>query len=166
MVRPSFIKGLKDEELTLWEIIYEGIWYCKPMIFLRKIGRFLKALPDYIKICWNNEDWDYEGIYNFIEMYLKRLRKCISEDTWHTEHCVKREIQQIDLVLAHLDRYRNWPNYYEWPEPIHQENENGTYSIIYREEDKPKCELVHKMETKHYEAFWRLFKKYHSNWWT
>ena len=51
MVRPSFIKGLKDEELTLWEIIYEGIWYCKPMIFLRKIGRFLKALPDYIKIC-------------------------------------------------------------------------------------------------------------------
>ena len=46
MVRPSFIKGLKDEELTLWEIIYESIWYCKPMIFLRKIGRFLKALPD------------------------------------------------------------------------------------------------------------------------
>lgn len=166
MVRKTFIKELQDIKLTVWDKIIDVLWYNKFAIFLRKIGRFILRLPNYVNVCWKNEDWDYEGFYNLIELHCNRLKKAIKEDTWHVPHGVKRELQQIDLTLAHLDRYRNWPNYYEWPEPIHEKLPNGCYTIKYKPEDEAQCDYVHKMELKHYEAFWRLLKKYHTNWWT
>lgn len=169
MVRRYFIKSLDidgDEKMTILDYIYDFIFYNKVSIFLRKLGRFILRLPSYIKLCWSNETWDYEGFYDFVEMYLKQLRKAQEKDTWHEEHGRKRAIQQIDLTLAHLDRFRNWPNYYEWPEPIHKQLPDGFWTIEYKKEDKSKIEYVHKMEEKHFNAFWRLLKKYLSNWWT
>lgn len=45
------------------------------MIFLRHLGRFLKRLPKWLKLCWRTENWDYESIYDFIEMQLKEMKK-------------------------------------------------------------------------------------------
>ena len=75
-------------------------------------------------------------------------------------------IKQIDNTLFHLDHYKNWPKYYEWPDPIHKQLPNGNWTLEYKEEDKPKCDLVHKMEEEHYETFWKFLKEYHCNWWT
>ena len=169
MVRPSFIKSLNidgDCKMSIKDWIIEIVWYNEPMVFLRKCGRFLLRLPSYLKLCWMNEPWDFEGLYNFIEVFLKQQRKCQEQDTWHVEHGKQRAIQQIDCTLAHLDRFRNWPNYWEWPEPQHIKLPDGCYTIKYKPEDEPKCELVHRMEEKHYNKFWNMLRKYHNNWWT
>lgn len=172
MVRRSFIREITDQKMELIDKLHDLLFYNKPICFVRHVGRFLVRLPDYLKLCWENETWDYEGLYNFIEVFLKQLRKAQEEDTWHAPHGIHRAIQQIDLTLAHLDRYRNWPNYYEWPEPRFEETENhpkyGRLSkIVYDDPDaEEKMNLVHRMEEKHYNAFWRLLKKYHNNWWT
>lgn len=166
MVRKSFIKSLNDEEMTLWETVVEYICYNPVVICLRKIGRFLLRLPRWLVVCWKTEAWDYEGIYYFLGMFLKDLHKAQKEDTWHVEHETKRRAQQIELVLAHLDRYMNWFDYYKWPEAIHTQNLDGTYSITYAPEDEKQCEYVHKMEEKHFNKFWDLLKKWHTGWWT
>lgn len=165
-MRNSFIKEINEEEITIWDKITDFLFYNNLVLFIRKLGRFILRLPSYIKLCWKDEPWDFEGLYDYVEYYLKQRRKEFEKDTWHTPHCVKRGIQQIDLTLAHLDRFRNWPDYYEWPEPIHKQTEDGLWTIEYKKEDEPKCEYIHKMEIKHYNAFWRLLKKYHNNWWT
>ena len=166
MVRPSFIKGLLNQELTLFEKIYESICYNEPVCTFIKFGRFLKRLPKWIKLCWKTENWDFEGIYDFIEMQLKEMRKAQEQDTWHAEHGKHRAIQQIDCTLGHLDRFRNWPKYWEWPDAIHEQLPDGNWTIKYRPEDEPKCDLVHKMEEKHFNKFWYMMKKYLHNWWT
>lgn len=119
MVRPSFIKSLcidGEDKMTIKDRLIEIFWYNRLMMFFRHFGRFLKRLPKWLKLCWKTENWDYEGVYDFIEMQLKEMKKAQEKDTWHTPHGVKRAIQQIKCTLVHLDKYRNWQDYYEWPE--------------------------------------------------
>ena len=81
--------------------------------------------------------------------------------------------RKFTVLLAHLDRYRNWTDYYEWPESHMEECEEKDpkygklYHIVYDDpKAKEKIQLVHKMEEKHYNKFWYMLKKYHKNWWT
>ena len=66
-------------------------------------------------------------------MQLKEIKKAQEKDTQHEPHSVKRAIQQIECTLAHLDRYRNWQNYYEWPESHTEEckEEDPKYGKLY-----------------------------------
>ena len=176
MVRPSFIKSLDidgDNKMTVKAWLVEIFWYNRPMIFFRRLGRFIQRLPKWLKLCWKTENWDYESIYDFIEMQLKEMKKAQEKDTWHAPHNVKRAIQQIKCTLAHLDRYKNWTDYYEWPESHMEKCEEKDpkygklYHIVYDDpKAKEKIKLVHKMEEKHYNKFWYMLKKYHKNWWT
>ncbi len=175
MIRPSFIKSLNidgDDKMPVKDWLIEIFWDNKPIIFLRHFGRFLKRLPKWLKLCWNTESRDYESIYDFIEMQLKEMQKAQEKDTLHSPHGVKRAIQQIQCTLAHLDRYRNWQNYYEWPESHTEECEEDSkygklYHIVYdNSKANEKIQLVHRMEDKHYNKFWYMLKKYHKNWWT
>lgn len=167
MVRKSFLKSLNDEKLNLFDIIEDKLLYNPIAIWIRHVFRFMKRLPKYLRLCWINESWDYEGIYNFIEMFLKELYQAQLEDTWHVPRETRRRALQIKCTLEHLDRFRNWPNYYEWPEHKTEQLENGCYTIVY---DDPKAQdmidVVHKMEQKHYDKFWNMLKKYHTGWWT
>ena len=108
MVRHSFIKSLDidgDNKMTVKAWLVEIFWYNRPMIFFRRLGIFIQRLPKWLKLCWKTENWDYESIYDFIEMQLKEMKKAQEKDTWHAPHNVKRAIQQIKCTLAHLDRY-------------------------------------------------------------
>jgi hypothetical protein len=167
MVRKAFLKSLNDETLTLWESIQDKLLYNDLSCFIKHIFRFLKRLPKYIKLCWINESWDYEGLYNFIDMFLQELYQAQLEDTWHVPRETKRRALQIKCTLAHLDRFRNWPNYYEWPDPTMKELDDGNFTVTYNDpQAQEKMDFVHKMEQKHYEKFWKLLKQYHQGWWT
>ena len=64
MVRPSFIKSLDidgDNKLTVKARLVEIFWYNRPMIFFRRLGRFIQRLPKWLKLCWKTENWDYES---------------------------------------------------------------------------------------------------------
>ena len=137
MVRKLWVKSITEERVKLLDKIHDAVCYNEPVTFLRKIGRFLKRLPEYLKLCWNDEPWDYEGLYNYIEYFGRARIKALEEDTWHTKHCTNRAIQQIKCTLGHLDRYRNWPNYWEWPEPEHIKLPDGCYTLKYKQEDEP-----------------------------
>ena len=100
-------------------------------------------------------------------MFLQELYQAQLQDTWHVPTETKRRALQIKCTLAHLDRFRNWPDYYEWPDPIMKELPDGNFAVTYNDpQAQEKMDFVHKMEQKHYEKFWYMLKKYHTGWWT
>ena len=169
MVRPSFIKSLNtDNKMTIKDWIVEIVWYNQPCIFLRRVGRFILRIIRWIPVLWKQEEWDFGYTYDILEHKIKEIRKCVSEDTWHTEDCVKEELEQIDSVLEHLDKFRNWPNYVEVPDPMNRwvKNEDGTRTLEFTEEEHKAYQKANEFEEEHYNAFWDEMKKNSGNWWT
>lgn len=172
MVRPSFIKSLKiDDDMTIMDWVVEIFWYNQPMIFLRRFGRFIKRLFRWIPVLWKQEEWDFGYTYDILKLKLQEIRNDISKDTWHTEDCVKEELQQIDSVLDHLDKYRNWPDYIQIPNPPKgfqrtTPTKDGTYQLHFTEEEHKAYQKVHEFEEEHYNAFWDELKQNSGNWWT
>ena len=169
MVRPSFIKGLVDEDMSIKDWLVEILFYNDFACFLRRIGRFILRIGRWIPVLWKQEEWDFAYIYDLLIMKMKELRKSISEDTWHHEDCVKEELEQIDSCLDHLDKYLNWPNYIKVPIASFDrwvDNEDGTKSLEFSEEEHEAYQKANEFEQEHYDAFWDEFVKYHRNWWT
>ena len=140
---------------------------------MRKIFRFIKRLIRWLPTIWNNEDWDYEYLYDLIELKLKEFLKAQEEDTWHVETETKRRAKQIRICLARLDRFRNWTEYYEYPmdDIKHVEIEDPKYGKCYRlEHTNPENEKqrlgAHVFEQKNYDKFWKDFLQWHQGWWT
>ena len=175
MVRPSFIKSLNidgDDKMTIKDWIVEIFCYNDFSCFIRRIGRFILRLIRWIPILWNQEEWDFSYIYDMIEMKMKELRKEISEDTWHTEDCVKEELQQIDECLDHLDKHRNWTKYIKIPETPKDWDEfpldekTGLHGWNCTPEQHEAFKKANEFETDNFNKFWEKFVKYHTNWWT
>lgn len=169
MIRPSFIKELQELPMTLKDWIIEIFCYNPISRFLKKIWRFILRLFRWLPLLWNQEEWDYEYVYDLIEMKMKELRKEMSKDFWHDQKVVQKSIKQINICLAHLDRWRNWTNYYYYPmdDVYHESTENGCYQMKYSSEVKEKQRLgAHDFEQNHYNKFWRDFLKWHQGWWT
>ena len=82
---------------------------------IRHIGRFVKRLPSYIKLAWQQENWDYEYMYDMLEFKMKELYQGLCEDKRHAKHEVERRKLQIRVCLRRLDRYRNWDTYVDFP---------------------------------------------------
>lgn len=174
MVRPSFIKSLNingDSKMTIKDWIIEIVWYNQPCIFLRRVGRFILRLMRWIPILWNQEEWDFGYTYDILKHKIKEIRKCVSEDTWHTEECVKEELEQIDSVLTHLDKFRNWPDYIDIPDPPEgfertTPTEDGLHRMNWFEGEREAFRKADEFEEEHYNAFWNEMKEHSGNWWT
>lgn len=174
MIRPSFLKSLNidcDDEMTFKDWIVEIICFNDFSCFIRRIYRFIHRLFRWIPVLWEQEEWDFGYTYDILKLRLEELRKNISEDTWHTEECVKEELKQIDSCLSHLDKFRNWPSYIEipdYPEGFEEftPTEDGMYSWNSTPERDAAFKKAHEFESKHYKAFWNELKKNSNNWWT
>lgn len=170
-MRKLFIKELKDVKITLLDKLEDIIFYNKFSIFLQHLFRFIKRLPKWIKVAWNNEDWDYGYLYDLIELKLKDFLKAQEEDTWHLG--TERRIKEIKITLARLDRYRNWTKYYDYPmeDIIHVKIEDPKYGTCYRmehtnpENEKQRLGAID-FEQHNYDKFWKDFMRWHQNWWT
>lgn len=162
---------LLKETLNWREQILDGICYSKIGIFIQHIFRFIIRLPKYIKLAWKQEDWDYEYLYDLIEMKLKEFLKAQEEDTWHVEKETKRRAKQIRICLAYLDRYRNWPDYYDYPtddiKSIDSPDGSGYKRRIstnkYNEIKRKGADTYEKFN---YDMFWKRFLQWHHGWWT
>ena len=174
MVRPSFIKSLNidgDDKMTIKDWI-EELFYHEPFNYIRRFGRFIARVIRWIPVLWKQEEWDFGYTYDILEHKIKEIRKCVSEDTWHTEDCVKEELQQIDSVLEHLDKFRNWTKYIDIPEtpkdfeefPI--DEETGLHRWECTQEQHEAYQKANEFEEEHYNAFWDEMKKNSGNWWT
>ena len=167
-MRKSFIKDLKDEKLTIGDRLEDLLLYNRFSIFLRKIGRFILRLIRWIPLLYKQEEWDYEYIYDILELKMKELQKSISKDTWHTEHCVKRELLQIKVCLSRLDRFRNWDKYIDVPDEEMKfvPTEDGYNKLEMSEEYNNAIRQGIEFEKKNYNKFWNDFVLWHNNWWT
>lgn len=144
MIKPSFIKGLNEEEMTFKDYIVEFLFYNKFSSFLRRFNRFVSRVMRWLPVLWNQEEWDYEYIYDLLAMKMKELRTSMSRDTWHDQKDVQKGIKQIDICLLRLDRWRNWPDYYDYPieDIVHVPTENGCYRLEYTSEEMKSNVLV------------------------
>lgn len=170
-MRQLFVKQILAKEITLIDRVMDCILYNPVAIYIQHIIRFLKRLPKWLRLCWKTENWDYEGIYDFIEMQLPEMLKAQEEDDIHVPSEVNKRIKQIKLVLEHLKRYREPFDYYEWPEihtvPSGECKGQTTYRMEFVDADgEEKAKRFHELEAKHYEKFWKLFKQWHQGWWT
>lgn len=149
------------------EGILDKLLYNSLTIGIRHTWRFLKRLPKYIKLAWQQEDWDYEYLYDLIEMKLKEFQKAQENDDRHEGSW--KYVRQIKVTLARLDRYRNWTNYYEYPmEDIKWVPcDNNCLRMEHTNEENEKQRLgAITFEQKNYDKFWKDFLKYHQHWWT
>lgn len=120
-------------------------------------------------VLWEQEEWDFSDIYALLIIKMKDIRKGMAKDTWHDQKSVQRGIKQIDICLARLDRYLNWPNYYDYPtEDLYMEStEEGYLRLCHASEKNEKQRSgAHLFEEKNYNKFWKDFMKWHQNWWT
>ena len=170
MIRPSFIKEITEDNMTIKDWIIEILWYNNFSCFLRKIGRFILRLIRWIPVLYEQEEWDYEYIYDMLKLKMIELKENISKDTWHKERGVKRSLLQINVCLSRLDRFQNWDQYIKIPE-VNWELEQGNrmYFLCSKEESEEYDEAILKgieFEKKNYKKFWEDFIKWHNNWWT
>lgn len=168
MIRPSFKKDVLDIKLHIKDYIVEWVWYNPVSIKLRHLGRYLKRIITWAPVMWKSENWDYEYIYDLMELKMKELLTAQREDDIHDPKEVKRCIRQLEITLARMDRFRNWPNYYDYPTDDFKwvPCENGCVRLEHTDPDKDKQRLgAHDFETYNYNKFWKDFLKWHQNWW-
>ena len=131
---------------------------------LRKFGRFIIRLFKWIPILWKQEDWDYEYIYDLMEVKMKEIQNCLRKDTLHVGN--NRHIREINICLAYMDRFRNWDKYVELPEDASWGERGLKFSN--NTTKKYRKSLVKKMisfETDNFNMFWKRFIQWHKNWW-
>lgn len=133
---------------------------------LRKFIRFIKRLCCWLPVLWKQEDWDYDYLYDLIEIKLKEIRECLDKDTLVIDS--KKHVKQINICLAYLDRYRNWENYIEFPhdEIKFEKLENGCSRMITSTKTNITCKKAHAFEKFNYDMFWKRFLQWHQHWWS
>ena len=166
MIRPSF---LRNGIMTVKDYIVELIAFSSFSCFLRRAGRFILRLRRWIPVLWKQEEWDYEFIYDHIELKMKELRDNMSKDVWHDQKEVRKGIKQIDICLQRLDRWRDWPKYYDYPmgDIACEEVEGGFLKPVSTNPENEKQRLgAVVFEQKNYDKFWKDFLAWHRGWWT
>ena len=156
------------EELNIGDKLEDLLFYNRFSIFFRKSFRFIKRLPTWIGLCWNQENWDIDYLYDLIEFKMKELLKAQEHDTIHLQKDVKRRIRQIKICLAYLDRYRNSVNYYDYPtdDIIFEPCENNCSKMIYTNKyNEIKRKGIISYEKFNYDMFWKRFLQWHNSWW-
>lgn len=128
-------------------------------VLLKHTIRFIKRLPSYIKLAWQQENWDYEYMYDMLEFKMKELYQGLCEDKWHVKSEVERCKLQIKVCLRRLDNYRNWDTHVDFPTDDLVSKET---SFVNREKRKKAFDY----RIKNYNKFWSDFIKWHQNWWT
>lgn len=169
MIRPSFLKQIQELPMTIKDWFIEITFFNSLSNFLRRIYRFILREIRWIPVLWNQEEWDFEYMYDLLEMKMKELRKNMSKDIWHDQKVVQKSIKQIDICLARLDRWRNWGKYYYYPmcDIVHIPTENGCYRMDYTSEANEKQRYgAMFFEQKNYDKFWKDFLAWHRGWWT
>ena len=162
MIKPSFIKAVRAHVVEL--LLYNDF-----SCFLRRIGRFILRLFRWIPALWNQEEWDSAYIYDLLELKMRELHMNMSNDTWHDQKSVKRGLRQIEICLMRLNRWRNWPEYYNYPmdDIIHVKTGNGMLQPISTSAENEEQRLgAIKFEQKNYDKFWKDFLAWHRGWWT
>ena len=128
-------------------------------VLLKHTIRFIKRLPSYIKLAWQQENWDYEYMYDMLEFKMKELYQGLCEDKWHVKSEVERCKLQIKVCLRRLDNYRNWDTHVDFPTDDLVSKET---SFVNREKRKKAFDY----RIKNYNKFWSDLIKWHQNWWT
>lgn len=170
MVRPSFIKSIQGLPMTIKDWTVEILCHNRFSCFLRRFGRFIIREIRWIPVLWNQEDWDFEYIYDLLEVKMKELRRDMSKDYWHDQKSVQRGIRQIDICLERLKRWRYSSNFYDFPtDDVYYEptEEDGCSILKYSSEENEKKRLgFFDFEKKNYDKFWKDFLAWHQGWWT
>lgn len=167
-MRNLTIKELQGKAIDFFDILDDKIFYCGLACFIRHCFRFTKRLKTWIPLIWNQENWDFEYLYDLIEFKLKEFIQAQEQDYLHEQKGVQRRIRQIKICLAYLDRYRNWPNYYDYPmdDIEHVKTETG-YTLKHTNSiNEAKRKGVHAYEKFNYDMFWKRFMQWHQGWWT
>ena len=169
MIKPSFLKDMQELPMTIKDWIIEIVCFNPLSSFIRKFWRFILREIRWTPVLWNQEDWDFEYIYDLLEFKMKEIRKDMSKDIWHDQKVVQKSIKQIDICLARLDRFRNWTNYYYYPmdDVFHVPTKDGCYKLDYTSEANEKQrDGVNLFKQGNYNKFWKDFLAWHRGWWT
>ena len=130
---------------------------------IRKFGRFIVRIIRWMPIIWKQEDWDFEYMYDLLEIKMKDIQNCLRKDKLHVGS--DKHVREISICLGYMDRYRNSDKYLEKPAYAkHMEVEDiltnlGEYRIT------SFANKYINFEKENFRMFWKCFVKWHTNWW-
>lgn len=130
---------------------------------IRKFGRFILRLIKWFPILWKQEDWDFEYMYDLLEIKMKELRECLRKDTLHVNSDL--HAREISICLAYMDRFRHWDDYIEKSDKLKSMEIEEIHSKLgeYRVKEYVRKNVA--FEKDNYDMFWKCFIKWHRNWW-
>lgn len=169
MIRPSFIKTVNGEDMTLLDNIKETILFNPVVTPIRRNFISLLRLIRWTPVIWKQQDWDYEGIYSLLEQKMKDLYKELEKDTWHDPKEIQKCLKQLRVCLKRVAIVQNWPEFYDYPaDDINWEpTEDGCQRMTHTSEanEKERQRVSDKIDNNQ-KNFWKSFVKWHENWWT
>ena len=139
--------------------------------YLGKIARSF----EFMKMGWNNEDWDYDYLLDLIEYKAKRIAKHISEHDIIIEEDQNKIVQQVEELCEHIKNYRNPEALVPEPFEVDYILEGNGFKAVrrdtgdWKEEDEKvhtdRIKEVWKKEDEEWHAIWQTLDEHARGWW-
>lgn len=133
---------------------------------LRKFGRFIIRLFKWLPVLWKQEDWDYEYMYDLMQIKMEALLECVRKDDIHLN--ADRTARQISICLEYFKRMRNPEEYVYIPTEqvtfVKSDSDNLTQMKTTKYFSR-QCKKCNSFEKFNYDMFWKRFVQWHRKWW-
>jgi len=132
---------------------------------LRKFGRFINRLYRWISVLWKQEEWDYEYLYDVMQIKMEELLKCLKEDKLHLN--AGKRAKQLAICLEYFKRMRNPEDYVYIPveDVTFAKLPNGSSEMKMTPYFSRQCKKCREFEKFNYDMFWKRFVQWHTKWW-
>lgn len=131
---------------------------------IKRIYEFIKRLIRWMPVLWGQVEYDIHCVYDLMEFKMKEIRTALEHDTLHVGN--DRYIRQINICLAHLDRYRHWEKYIDFDTNLEFEpTDDGFYRLKPNKTRERAIDKAIAFEEENYQMFWKRFIQWHNQWW-
>lgn len=162
--RLKFLWYRKKED---FHIVYDTpIWdiYC----FFDKVYTFIGKLPVYIKLLWDDRDWDYGDTMRILVYKLERMEKVLREDPHHESSSERADkiLEIIDHYNKYMDVEKYYGDYHTQEDYDLMDNDIKAYFNKKRtSEQKLIMERNYVLERYHWHKFWILLSENMEKFW-
>ena len=133
--------------------------------YIKKSERFAKRLIRWIPVLWEQEDWEYEHIYDVMQLKMEEILECIKRTSTHLD--AKKTARQLAICLEYLKRMRHPDDYIEYPSNglEYVKTSDNLLSIKISTHFNIQCKKCKEFEKFNEDMFWKRFLQWHKKSW-
>lgn len=150
-----------------------------------KLRQGVKNLIKYFKVIWNDRDWDYEYLYDLLEVKLKNMQKYFANNkVWSAS--AEKDAENIEYALYSLNKLRDeegihneafydfditYPDFELKITSEPSEDYPGYSKLIFHDTEKQsrlssKCfRKQYELKKQRHNEFWNFMRDHIQGWW-